>query len=370
MPGTEQGLTAELPAGHLTLRARTPGSWPLEDLLDIGLRENPRRPFLLVSRVLGKHLPTPPDVMHRTHRELAGQVAPALGGPWALVGMAETATALAEGVGEELSALTPQPGLIGMTTRYGLPDREALSLEETHSHASQLRLYRPGEDLAPELERVTDLVFVDDEVTTGRTLARLAASLRAWLPRLARLHLVTLGDFSWGQAAPLLSEGAGVPCLVHALAHGELEFVPREGWTATLPDVEARFAPAPPSDHPRGWRRAGATLPPPLPFVPQPGDRVLVLGTGEAMYRPYRAALDLARQGAEVRFMATTRSPALRYGPLGERLEFPDNYGEGTPNYLYAPHPERYDRVLLLHETPRPPALPGEWPHLVTARLP
>ena len=362
-----QTLTAGLPAGHLTLRAR---GWPLEDLLDIGLRENPRRPFLLVSRVLGKHLPTDPEVMRRTHRELAGRLAPALGGPWALVGMAETATALAEGVGEELPALTARPGLIGMTTRYGLEGREALALEETHSHASQLRLYGPGPDLAPDLERVTDLVFVDDEVTTGRTLARLAAALRAWLPRLARLHLVTLADFSGDRAAPLLAEGAGVPTEVHALATGELTFTPCEGWTATLPDVEARFAPAPASDHPRGWRRAGVTPAPTLPFLPQPGERLLVLGTGEAMYRPYRAALELARQGAAVRFMATTRSPALPHGPLGERLEFPDNYGEGTPNYLYAPSPERYSRVLLLHETPQPPALPGRWPNLTTARLP
>lgn len=359
-------LTADLPAGHLTLCAR---GWPLAELLDIGLRENPRRPFLLVSKILGKHLPTDPRRMRAAQLALAGRLAPALGGPWALVGMAETATALAEGVGEELSALTPLPGVIGMTTRYGVPGREALNLEETHSHASQLRLYRPGPDLAPELDAVTDLVFVDDEVTTGRTLARLAASLRAWLPRLSRLHLVTLGDFSGGRAAPLLAEGAGVPCTVHALAGGELSFEPRAGWTATLPDVQARFAPAPESDHPRGWRRAGVTPAPAFPLGP-PGERVLVLGTGEAMYRPYRAALALAEGGAEVRFMATTRSPALPHGPLGERLEFPDNYGEGTPNYLYAPVPDTYSRVLLFHETPNPPALPGAWPNLTAHRLP
>ncbi|SMB88439.1 phosphoribosyltransferase domain-containing protein [Deinococcus hopiensis] len=365
--GGMQALTADLPAGRLTLRAQ---GWPLEELLDIGLRENPRRPFLLVSRVLGKHLPTDPRVMRTTHQELARQVIPALGGPWALVGMAETATALAEGVGEELSALTSWPGLIGMTTRYGLEGREALSLEETHSHASQLRLYRPGPELAPKLARVTDLVFVDDEVTTGRTLARLAASLRAWLPQLARVHLVTLGDFSGGQAAPLLAEGAQVSVQVHALATGELTFTPHGDWTATLPDVEARFAPAPLSNHARGWRRASVTPSPAPPFSSRPGERLLVLGTGEAMYRPYRVALALAEKGAEVRFMATTRSPALPFGCLGERLEFPDNYSEGTPNYLYAPHPERYSRLLLLHETPAPPVLPGEWPNLTAARLP
>lgn len=361
----EAVLEAVLPAGRLSITATSLSDWPLPELLDIGMRQNPRRPFLLVSKVLGKHLPTDPALMQRAQHALAGLVAPALGGPWALVGMAETATALAEGVAEELSGLTPHPGLMATTTRYSLPGRESLDLEETHSHAPQLRLYLPPAELA--LRGVTDLIFVDDEVTTGLTLARLAARLRAHLPALKRLHLVTLADFSGGSGAMRMAESAGVPVGVHALTRGQLEFTPTPGWTATLPDVEARFAPAPLSDHPRGWRTVQTSPAPAL--TARPGERVLVLGSGEYMYRPYRAALHLAAQGAEVRFMATTRSPALKCGPLGPRLDFTDAYGEGTPNYLYDPQPQRYDRVLLLHETPTAPVLPGDWPNLTSLRL-
>jgi Phosphoribosyl transferase/TRSP domain C terminus to PRTase_2 len=361
----EAVLKAVLPAGTLRISARSLSEWPLSELLDIGMRQNPRRPFLLVSKVLGKHLPTAPRLMQRAQQALASLVAPALGGPWALVGMAETATALAEGVAEELVDLTPHPGLSAATTRYSLPGRASLDLEETHSHAPQLKLYLPPAELS--LSPVTDLIFVDDEVTTGLTLARLAARMRAHLPALERLHLVTLADFSGGAGAVRLADSSGVPVQVHALAHGTLEFTPTPGWTATLPDVEARFAPAPLSDHPRGWRNVIATPAPALSA--RPGERLLLLGSGEYMYRPYRAALHLAAQGADVRFMATTRSPALLYGPLGERLDFTDAYGEGTPNYLYDPQPQRYDRVLLLHETPTAPVLPGDWPNLTSIRL-
>ena len=361
----ETVLEAVLPAGTLSITAHSLSGWPLSELLDIGMRQNPRRPFLLVSKVLGKHIPTDPCLMQRAQHALAELVAPALGGPWALVGMAETATALAEGVAEELSAFTPHPGLTATTTRYSLPGRAALALEETHSHAPQLRLYLPPAELA--LSPVTDLIFVDDEVTTGLTLARLAARLKAHLPTLERLHLVTLADCSGGAGAARLSEGAGVPVQVHALAHGKLDFAPTPGWSATLPDLEARFAPAPLSDHPRGWRSVRPS--PASALSAQPGEKLLLLGSGEYMYRPYRAALHLAAQGAEVRFMATTRSPALLYGPLGPRLDFTDAYGEGTPNYLYDPQPQRYDRVLLLHETPTAPVLPGDWPNLTSIRL-
>src|SRR3954452_23069752 len=47
-------------------------------LLGLALRDNPRRAQLLVSRVLGKHVPTDPRVVHATGLLLGALVADAL----------------------------------------------------------------------------------------------------------------------------------------------------------------------------------------------------------------------------------------------------------------------------------------------------
>ena len=54
-------------ADHLGLELRTtatPLGLDLADLLGLAVRRNPRRAHLLVSRVLGKHVPTDPRVIY------------------------------------------------------------------------------------------------------------------------------------------------------------------------------------------------------------------------------------------------------------------------------------------------------------------
>jgi len=61
------------------LRARGAGPDP-GALLGLALRNNPRRAQLLVSRVLGKHVPTDPRVVHAAGLLLGALVADALAG--------------------------------------------------------------------------------------------------------------------------------------------------------------------------------------------------------------------------------------------------------------------------------------------------
>ena len=51
----------------------------LGDLFDLALRVNPKRPHLLVSTVLGKHVPTDPRVVLGAGLLLGARVAEALG---------------------------------------------------------------------------------------------------------------------------------------------------------------------------------------------------------------------------------------------------------------------------------------------------
>lgn len=47
---------------------------PPDDLFDLGARDNPRRAFLFVSKVLGKHIPVPTETLVRVHRLLAAKL--------------------------------------------------------------------------------------------------------------------------------------------------------------------------------------------------------------------------------------------------------------------------------------------------------
>ncbi len=101
-------------------------------LCGLALRDNPRRAHLVVSRVLGKHVPAAPaDVLAAGHA-VGDAVADVLGGqvPGLVVGYCETAT----GLGHAAAARLGAPAL--STTRRvhpGVPVTAAF--EEEHSHA-------------------------------------------------------------------------------------------------------------------------------------------------------------------------------------------------------------------------------------------
>ena len=47
---------------------------PPDELFAPGARDNPRRAFLFVSKVLGKHIPVPTATLARVHRLLAAKL--------------------------------------------------------------------------------------------------------------------------------------------------------------------------------------------------------------------------------------------------------------------------------------------------------
>ena len=90
-------MTVELSTGTLDLFVD--GDTDVDAFCDVAARANPRRGFLIVSRVLGRHLPARPADMRATMDGLAGRVGSDLPGPIVFLGMAETATALGQGGG-------------------------------------------------------------------------------------------------------------------------------------------------------------------------------------------------------------------------------------------------------------------------------
>jgi adenine/guanine phosphoribosyltransferase-like PRPP-binding protein len=309
---------------------RLSGDAALPDLVHLALRRNPRRAHLLVSTVLGKHVPADPRVVHGTGLELGQRVGKSLDGRTALVlGFAETATGLGHCVAEALGA-----EYLHSTRRVVPGVAQRVGFEEEHSHATTHRLLPEDPAL---LDSGEVLVLVDDEISTGRTALNTIAAVHATTQR-SRYLLAALVDLrATADAAAMAAFAAAhdVRIDVVALATGSVTW-PAEFSQRAAAAIDGNAAPvAPvgpvgtlrsyPGVWPSGVRESGrhgfgpadvraaqaAAAVVAEAVAPHCGDRVLVLGTEELMYAPMLIARELAELVPQVRVASTTRSPVF-----------------------------------------------------------
>jgi hypothetical protein len=361
-------LSVRLPTGvlHVDVDASAGDDFRLEDLCGFGARNNPKRGFLFLSKVLGKHWPSPVASMSRLHNELANRVAQLVpaGEDALFVGMAETATGLGQGVFESYVRRGQGPGVYAQTTRYTLADACPLPFDEAHSHATRQFLYLPeASNLRDRVCSARTVVICDDEASTGRTFAELVRALRVVNPHLCRVVLVLITDFSGGQAEQRVRDLSGIG-QVHTVSvlRGTYDFE----WAGGL-DLPA----PPPAFGEAGCRRAyqsafsgrlGLDAPIHLPLEAvqscvalRARGPALVVGIGEFMHPAFCLARELAAYGhaqsPAVYVQSTSRSPILRAADVRHVLPVTDPYGEGIPNYLYNYRREWYAQVYVVHET-------------------
>ncbi|MET0397101.1 MAG: phosphoribosyltransferase domain-containing protein [Longimicrobiaceae bacterium] len=365
MIGTREGAAAvetrrvALPTGELAVRVDEAAA-PLDRLCGFAARRNPRRGFLFVSRVLGRHVPVRPGRMRWAQARLAARIEPDLPGPVLFLGLAETATGLGQGVHEAWRRRTARADTLFLhSTRYGLEREPLLEFREEHSHAPAHLVYRPASPaLGRMLRHVRSVVLVDDEASTGTTFLNLARSLVGVLPALERATTAVLTDWCGEARRGVLRTAMPVPTRMVTLLAGSYVFTPAPGFGAAAPPAAGGSGAAKDALIPRDHGRLGGRVDPARVqamarrLFRRPGERVLVLGTSEFVHPPYLLAAALERLGADVRFQATTRSPALVGHALGCALQFTDSYGDGFPNWVYNVRREAYDRVLVCHETP------------------
>lgn len=363
--------TVTLPTGTLTVEVDA-ATMDLSDLCGFAARRNPKRGYLFVSRVLGRHIPVSPMVMRHSWDMLAARIPADLPGPVLMLGMAETAVGLGHGVHEAWLRATGRTDAVYLaSTRYRVDLPLLLAFEEPHSHATGHLLYEPldaGDRL--RLHSARSIVLIDDEMSTGTTFANLLSALVDQRlatdgPAIEQVVTVCYTDWSRGAAARRIAERAGLDVRDVSLLSGAHSF-------EAAADLQWAAAPAAETRHVTGDRMVplvpggrfgnSSALPCPgpgcLPVHLQredlTGRRILVIGTGEFVHRPFLLAESLERKGAHVRFQSTSRSPVMVGADIADALTFQDNYGDGIPNYLYnavtaAPG---YDDVLVCHETP------------------
>ncbi|MFF7351255.1 phosphoribosyltransferase [Streptomyces filipinensis] len=356
----------------------------LPALLGLALRRNPKRAHLLVSNVLGKHVPQSPAVVyeygHRLGRRVSALLGEAEAGAAVVLGYAETATGLGHAVADGLGTA---PYL--HSTRRPVPGvARAGGFEESHSHATSHLLLPEDPSL---LAGDGPLVLVDDEFSTGNTVLNTIRDLHERYPR-GRYVVVALVDMrsaedvermerfagEIGARVELIAAASGTVLLPSGVLDKGQELVARHESAGCGSDAVARAGAAvaahrtePRAPYARrldlhwpaglldGGRhgftpahrtRLEAALPAMAARIhdglPPGARRVLVLGFEELMYAPLRLARELERvTDAEVRFSTTTRSPVLALDDPGyairTRLVFPahDDPADG-PGERYA----------------------------------
>ncbi|MFC9286391.1 phosphoribosyltransferase [Streptomyces sp. NPDC057052] len=416
------------------LGVRLVGDDRLTDLLGLALRRNPKRAHLLVSHVLGKHVPQSPSVVYGHGLALGRRVAELLGEEAAeavVLGYAETATGLGHSVADGLG---PAPYL--HSTRRPVPGVvPAGGFEESHSHATSHLLLPEDPAL---LVGDGPLVLVDDEFSTGNTVLNTIRDLHERYPR-RRYVVVALVDMRSPADAgrleafareidarvDLVTAASGTVRLPEGVLEKGRELVARheadsartrdgstggagQAPTGGRPDdgrtrprltrVDLRW----PHGLPDGGRHGftpqhRARLEDALPAMaarlaealPEGARRVHVLGFEELMYAPLRLAHELERTtAAEVRFSTTTRSPVLAVDDPGyairSRIVFPahDDPADGPgERYAYNVADAGFDAVVaVVDSVADTPALhaPGglldrlaaHIPHVVLAVVP
>ncbi|WP_339479844.1 MULTISPECIES: phosphoribosyltransferase domain-containing protein [unclassified Pseudomonas] len=323
-----------------------------ETLFGFAERRNPKRAFLFVSRVLGKHIPVKPSVMQASYECLAAQIPADLPGPVLVIGMAETAVGLGAGVHRAFSTTRPDTLYI-VSTRHPVGRDIFARFEEEHSHASAHLIHMPVDpELRDALLNARSLVLVDDEASTGKTFINLhTALINSGLSQIERVVTCVLTDWS-GDA---VTNSIGNSTAQVSLIRGDYQFI--EDLQAPLPEMPELGTVAAgdwPIDPLNDWGRLGTravadTLAPDI--VIEPGQRVLVVGTGEFVWKPFLLAERLERGGADVHFSSTTRSPIALGHSIHHAMSFSDNYGLGIVNFLYNVAPGQFDRVLICTET-------------------
>ncbi|MEU1435028.1 phosphoribosyltransferase [Streptomyces sp. NPDC005786] len=379
------------------------GDGELRELLGLALRRNPKRAHLLVSNVLGKHVPQRPSVVYGAGVELGRRVRKLLGESGArhavVLGYAETATGLGHAVADGLGSAP----YLHSTRRPVEGVASAGGFEESHSHATSHLLLPEDPDLlsgGADNSRDAALVLVDDEFSTGNTVLNTIRALHERYPR-KRYVIVALVDMrspadqgrlaefaeEIGARVDLVARNAGTVRLPEGvLEKGQALVAEQEAAQAAaepraqetggaadprraLPRPHTRIDLRWPAGVPDGGRHGftpahRALLEPALPAMAdriaqalgeQPR-RVLVLGFEELMYAPLRLGTALEeRIGAEVRYSTTTRSPVLAVDDPGyairTRLVFPahDAPADGPGDrYAYNVAGGGFDAVVLV----------------------
>ncbi|MDU2122280.1 MAG: phosphoribosyltransferase domain-containing protein [Clostridium celatum] len=149
----------------------------LDDLIIMGKRiNNPKRNFLFISKVLGKHIEAKPKVCKEIGLKLARLIVDKEERSYknnekiSVIGFAETAT----GLGMAVASYIKNSYYITTTRECITELKSILKFEEEHSHATTHKCFPLDKDKLVNSEKI---ILVDDEITTGKSMINIIKEL-------------------------------------------------------------------------------------------------------------------------------------------------------------------------------------------------
>jgi hypothetical protein len=333
-------MEKELPTGRLKLNiTKNKSRMDISDICSIASRQNPKRGFLIVSKLIGRHIPTKPKIMRTVMHDLAKQIRPDLPGPVLFIGMAETAVGLGQGVHAAWGNITGRSdSYFIQTTRQTHEDMQVwFTVEEGHSHASTHLVHVPS-----DLEIIINaksLVIVDDECSTGTTFQKVAEEVKKKIPHIEEILEVAVTDWAPGKENRV------------SLVEGSLEWTSYE-YSEQVPGESANNHGK--TETERSYARLGYKNYPRLKISDVPwnveGKKVTVVADGEASYNALLVAEYLEKMGADTVVQSITRSPAHVCDVLETRAVLSDSYESGATCYSYNLMAHKPDYIVIVTE--------------------
>lgn len=374
----------------------------LKDLIYIGKRvNNPKRNFLFISKLLGKHIAVRPNICKATGRLLLSKVYSGINKKMLcdyitdtdnvadedisieiskeldpkkkifVIGFAETATGLGMSVAAPLRGAYYQT-----TTREPLVGVNKLfSFEEEHSHAANHDFYSINDI---DINDYDEIYLVDDEITTGKSMLNIIVQLSK-ISSIKKFSIFSILD--WRSEENLkcykkIEREYGITINVYSLISGDVICDDETVYTDEIniieveSDKKAVIAPSffekvlldtkyGKKNYIKNSGRFGVAQEEislledkckkiAESFNISKKSRVLVLGHGEEIYIPSRIASYI---DADVYFKTTTRSPIYCDGRIiCDKIAFEYN---GVTYFLYNKFEmeQDYDQVIFISET-------------------
>ena len=332
------------------------------DILRIAKRHNNnKRSYLLVNPLQGKHLPVSPTVALNMMKTLGDKVASKYPDTKFVVGFAETATA----IGAMVAASLTEDCIYSHTTRENFSDDyNFIDFLEEHSHAPEQRLY--SDKLDDWLKSTSTVVFVDDELSTGRTLRNIIRQLKSEYPVLNDKKIVAASIINrLSSENEDLLQADDISC-EYLVKLPEQDFDVSDVITQAPKSLNSYHKPSEKilfdsinslpnprldvciQDYITKLNLIGNKI---LQLVDD-SNSVLVLGTEECMLPAIITGKLLEAQGYNVATHSTTRSPIgigyQNYYPITEGYQLRSFYDINRTTYIY--NLKYYDLVLVISD--------------------
>lgn len=340
-----------------TMTYTTLKTYTKHDVLRLGARyHNTKRNYLLINPLQGKHIPASPTECITMFHNLGEQLKEKYPDTNLVVGFAETATAVGAGIASVFGC-----NYI-CTTREDYPDHNKIEFLEEHSHAAEQVLLT--DNLAKYIAQTNTIIFVDDELSTGKTMCNIMKQLMSCYPELSEKTIVVASLINRVSEENLQKMAElGIEC-------ESLVYIPNTDYTAKadkmLPYIQGAKTTPKPSDctihlnemisplSKQNSPRTGVNI---TQYentclqvarsvyennrnLLEKSDHIEVIGTEECMYPAILLGQYLENNGLSVVTHSTTRSPIgiapdLKNYPITNGYTLPSFYDDARQTFIY-----------------------------------